>query len=168
MKKLLCPLFLPANVKFIHQFINWNVGLIYKHTVYVDVLKDITIQINLCGSDNNVTGNHEVALEYTALSHKEKRILITKDVGDVHGSFNHLANYFCALIATITCIPIIHMVPEEDGMYPAVQNSNMDSDTNLHNFEKYDNKEMCRHSSARWGHFPGDPSRPCTTKLLEA
>ena len=61
-----------------------------------------------------------------------------KVVGNVHDRLNHPVNYFHDFISTGTCMPISHMIPEEDWTYPSIENYDMDRNVKLQHYEQYD------------------------------
>ena len=102
------PQFVPANLTDIIQVIDRHIGIIYKRAVYkavrVELMKRLREARELAGTDNGIT--------IKALTPREKRILITRAVGDCHAKLTH---YLCktyerAFIATGTWMPVYHLL----------------------------------------------------------
>ena len=113
LKNFLPPQFVPANLTDIIQVIDRHIGIIYKRAVYR------AIRIELIGRlrEARVASGGADGVTIKALTPREKRIIITKAIGDCHTRLTHhlCKTYERAFIATATWTPVYHLLEATIG-----------------------------------------------------
>ena len=78
-----------------------------------------------------------------SLTPREKRILITKSVGDYHRKVTASGAYFRGFIATGTWMPVWHLMQDHDGVVLGPSNVKEDSQVNLQHLPEYRYVDLC-------------------------
>ena len=101
------PQFIPANMTEAIQVIDRHIGIMYKRAVYFAIRSEYLKRLN---EAREAAGNAD-GITIRGLTPREKRIIITKAVGDCHARLTHYLNktYFRAFIATGTWLPVSHL-----------------------------------------------------------
>ena len=133
------PQFLPAGVTDIIQVIDRHIGILYKQAVYLAMRKEMMRRLQAARKEaGRVDG-----VTVPALIPREKRILITKAIGDCHRRLAASGVYKRAFIATATWMPIQHLLPNDDSDVERPSNAPQDSEVKLQHLPEYNYAERC-------------------------
>ena len=127
------PEFVPPKMTEIMQAIDWHVGILYKRAVYREMRKETMKRLHAArqetGSANGIT--------IKEMTPREKRILITRALGDCHEKLIASSYYWRAFIATGIWMPIWYLIKNEDGVPVGPCNVPEDAHVSLQHIMKY-------------------------------
>ena len=102
------PQFIPANMTELTQVIDRHIGIWYKEFVYLCIRRELTKRLREAHDANSGVAGVTVP----ALTPREKRILITHTIGELHNRITKLDAYERANVATGALMPVSHCLGE--------------------------------------------------------
>jgi len=128
------PRFIPPLMTFILQVIDRHIGNMYKYRVYLKFRSSIMMRIKNAQAANN----NDLTTPVPKMSPKEKRILLTKIVADIHDEVTSGRMFYRFFIANRTWMHIYHLVKYANGNLPQdIDNVLEDSQVSLQHMKEY-------------------------------
>ncbi len=136
LSNFIAPQFLPPGMTDIVQVIDRHIGIIYKRAVYRAMRAELTKRLHEAIAMN---GGKVEGVTIKPLIPREKRIIITKAIGECHEKLTkHTSKtYYRAFIATATWMPVRHLY--ETGSFIPDE----ESEVQLQHLDNYDYQQCC-------------------------